>query len=380
MTVGPQPVLLASVCDFGWGSVGKLRLILDELSGVDVVLDRDSSVTEVATGLLSDRHRLDHREPAEASVALVINDPSAADRLSHNGLPVIYVDSLPYLWATEDETPGPVTVYCAQRWPGHESPRGGPLADRRDVEWINPIMPRARGRRGGNGAVVNVGGLHSHLVDSAADGYLRLAVLPMVDLLIARGHRVAAVCGNLPKWACRDLAELLPEGTAIGSQTPYEFESTLRGADLLVTSPGSTTILQAAGLGLPTMLLPPQNLSQILNAEIFAEDGPGVVHWPDTVLDRATVETLRPRGEEAVLHHVYSAIDRAAESPEARADTATRLAAGLHDLPAEGVLGAALVDGLGTDGARQIARRVRQALLAPHHVPARTDRATGSPR
>ncbi|MFK8905676.1 hypothetical protein ACJA3G_01295 [Streptomyces sp. YS-3] len=67
----------------------------------------------------------------------------------------------------------------------------------------------------------------------------------------------------------------------------------------------STTILQAASLCLPTALLPPQNLSQILNAEIFGVPGGSVITWPTSVIDRALVDELRPGGEDTVLGYVY---------------------------------------------------------------------------
>src|SRR5262249_34326155 len=94
-------VLLAGICDFGWGSVGKFRLILDKLPGVNVALLADDDVSKNIQGLLASRHRFVPL-PERVDVGLVINDPRAADCIAKRGVPVIYVDSLPYLWATED--------------------------------------------------------------------------------------------------------------------------------------------------------------------------------------------------------------------------------------------------------------------------------------
>jgi hydroxymethylcytosylglucuronate/cytosylglucuronate synthase len=358
------PVLLASVCDFGWGSVGKLRLILDELDGVEVALDPRSTISDAATELLRDARQFVACARENATAALVINDPVAANDLTDIGVPTIYVDSLPYLWTTPAEVPRPTAVYCVQRTPFRELRPDSPLANRPGITWIEPIVPRARGRRGGTGIVVNVGGLHSHLAGSSTGAYLRMVVLPLAELLAGGGRPVAAVCGNLPPWACRELAAILPDSTEIGGRTPYEFEALLRRTDLLITSPGSTTLLQAAALALPTMLLPPQNLSQILNAEIFAKAGSGVVHWPSSVLDRTEVDRLRPRGEDAVLEHIYGAINAAEQRPQVRVEVATAIRSAFETLPAEGALSVD-VSALGTGGAAQVGRLVRQALFAP---------------
>jgi hydroxymethylcytosylglucuronate/cytosylglucuronate synthase len=364
-------VLLAVACDFGWGSVGKLRLILDELPGVPVALHPDHGRPGPARELLGDRHQFVSCAPEQASVALVINDPVAADEITAMGVPVIYVDSLPYLWATPAEVPKQVAVYCAQRGPYGELAAYNPLTERPEIEWIDPIVPRGRGRRGGGGVVVNVGGLHSHLVESAADAYLRLVLLPLTELLADAGQPVAAVCGNLPRWACREVALRLPGPVAVGAQQPSDFEVTLRRADLLITSPGSTTILQAAASELPTILLPAQNLSQVLNTEIFSSAVRGAVRWPSSVLDRAQVERLRPAGEETVLRYVYSAISAAADSASARAAVRAAIAAGLAEGSTATATPAPIFSAVGMGGAGQVSRRVRQAMLAPLPRPRR---------
>ncbi|GAA3733360.1 hypothetical protein GCM10022225_14370 [Plantactinospora mayteni] len=368
---GQQPVLLASACDFGWGSVGKLRLVLDELPGVPVALYPADGRPNPAAELLADRYRFVSAPPDRASVALVVNDPVAADEITRMGVPVVYLDSLPYLWATPEEVPRQVAVYCAQHGPYGALPAGSPLAGRSDIEWIEPIVPRARGRRGGDGIVVSVGGLHSHLVGSAADAYLRLVLLPIAELLADGGRPVAAVCGNLPDWACRDLAARLPGPVRIGAQTPADFEATLRGADLLITSSGSTTILQAAALELPMILLPPQNLSQILNAEIYAAAAREVLWWPASVLDPAEVARLRPAGEDTVLRYIYGAISDAADRPEVRAAVRAALATGVAGRPAVDAVPERVLEPARMGGARQVGRRIRQAMFAPLPRPER---------
>jgi hydroxymethylcytosylglucuronate/cytosylglucuronate synthase len=359
----PAGGVLVAVSDFGWGSVGKLQCVLDELGEAAVALDEESTTARLSRQLLSPTHHFRPAAEIEAKVALVINDPVAADRISATGAPVVYVDSLPYLRATDAEVPHSVAVYCAQRTPAGELPPGSPLRDVPELRWIDPIVPRSARRRGGAGVVVSVGGLHSHLSGDAVDHYLRAVVVPLAESLASTGRQVAAICGNLPAWACAELARILPGTRRIGAQPCQEFHETLRHADVLFSPPGSTTILQATTLRLPVILLPAQNLSQLLHARMFAEACHEVVDWPSSVIDMDVVQELRPKGEDVVLTYVYGRIRLAANLPEARAVLRERLAAAARsDVPQPSEGRSSRID---SDGAAQVARLIRQALFAP---------------
>lgn len=366
--------LLAAVCDFGWGSLGKLRLILDQLAACPVALYGDAPINALAADLLGARHAFVNRPPESATVALVINDPAAADRIAGLGVPVIYVDSLPYLWANEGEVPGRrnVAYYCAQKFPTDRMPVSPQLLDR-PIHWIDPIVPTPRHRTGGEGVVINLGGLHSHLAGDTVDAYLRLVLLPLVGELKAAGRDVSAVCGNLPADICGEVQSMLPACRFVGRQTPYDFEALLRGADLLVSSPGSTTILQAISLRLPTLLLPPQNLSQIFNARLFSTPGAPTMDWPSSVMSAETIDRLRPQGEDAVLIYIYKSISDAARSARATADVTATIQAAVRGMPGAGVLDSSL-SSLGRNGAAQVAQLIKQAMLAPILDPTRATR------
>lgn len=357
-----QPTLLVAASDFGWGSLGKLRLILDELPGIALASDRTTALAPTIHSVLGDRHRFADCAPNEADLGLVVNDPKIADGWTDAGLRVVYMDSLPYLWTVPEEIPRSVTVYCAQKSPASLAP-GSPLADRRDIVWVDPLVPRVARARNRSGIVINVGGLHSHLAGDSTDAYLRLTVLPLARLLAGTGKHVRAVCGNLPDWAVAELGEVLPAGTQIGMQTPFAFERTLAEAGSLITSPGSTTILQAAAMGLPVSLLPPQNLSQMLNAEHFSSSATPACEWPISVIDRSEVDRLRPEGEDIVLAYVYGQIVQASREGAGETVMAPRLAALLDEL----VTGAGTpehVTALGFNGACQVADVVRRELFA----------------
>lgn len=366
MFSGNHQLLLAGICDFGWGSLGKFRLILDKLRMTDVALFGNTEINDTIIDLLGTRHSFASDPPERANVALVINDPAAANEIADLDVPVIYVDSLPYLWATSDELPDRenVACYCAQKFPTDRLPVAPPLQTWEDVHWIDPIVPTTPRRLGGHGVVVNVGGLHSHLVGDTVNAYLDLVLFPLLEALKEDGHSVSAVCGNLPPAACQRVQNVLPDCNAIGRQSPYDFDRIIRGADLLVSSPGSTTILQAVALELPTMLLPPQNLSQILNAILFSATHASLLSWPTEVMDTDQIEQLRPQGEDAVLSYIYKSICRASALPEASRAVAAAIRSALTSLPERGVLDQSVPE-LGLNGAAQVARLVRQAMLAP---------------
>jgi hypothetical protein len=98
-----------------------------------------------------------------------------------------------------------------------------------------------------------------------------------------------------------------------------------------VTSPGSTTILQAISIRLPTLLLPPQNLSQILNVQLFSLPGAPTMNWPASVMSTETIEQLRPQGEDAVLTYIYQSISDAARSMQATADVMATIQAAVRE-------------------------------------------------
>lgn len=98
----------------------------------------------------------------------------------------------------------------------------------------------------------------------------------------------------------------------------------MASANLLVTSPGLTSLIEASLSGCPTVCLPPQNLSQIFNANRFV-DAIGAecwVGWPATILDLNRLNEARAAGERAAFQIIDASLT-AADS------------AGLNDLLAE---------------------------------------------
>jgi hydroxymethylcytosylglucuronate/cytosylglucuronate synthase len=360
----------------GWGAVGKLRLILEKLPRADVVLHGDEHAVAITKEFLGPQHEVDARPPSPFDVALVINAPLEANSIADLDIPVVYLDSLPYLRKTEDDVPqlARIARYCAQKYPIDLLPLTSPLLrDWRDITWIDQIVPTPQSRRGGRGIVINVGGLYTHnianlpgeLVNDAVDAYLNLVLFPLVDILQKSGREISAICGNINPVTSRRLRAVVADHVAVGPQSPYAFERLLADADLLITSPGSTTILQAMSIGLPALLLPPQNRSQFPNAQIYSKADADVMPWPVSVIDMAKLAQLYSQGIVGLSHYIYKSFIDAANSQDLRDEVSAIIRKAVSNAPGDGVLNPQL-SALGFDGAEQVARLIEQVALCRH--------------
>lgn len=308
-----------SVVDFGQGSVGKFHHIAQHLKDVGFTLDAGLPADIRAMLRKSSERDSSHRTAAEPQVALVINDPEAANRQRRRGRKVVYVDSLPYLWTLEAETPVHVDAYCAQKFPGRLPP-DSPLLGR-DIIWVDSIVPsHGAVHHGGGGVVISIGGLRGPLMTEAVqDTYIGSVVLPVLTAIRERGVLVNDLCGAVPRrW--HDRLRAVEPGLRIRNLPVDEFHEVLAQADLLLTSPGSTTMLEAASMGVPTALLPPQNISQMINATTFTDSRAMSLGWPTRVFCQTQLEAIREEGELAALRLMNDRIVTFGSQIESAAD------------------------------------------------------------
>jgi len=183
--------------------------------------------------------------------------------------------------------------------------------------------------------------------------------MPPPRALQDAGSDQIVVCGNLQDadlWCSTGMT--LPITT--GPRSHRGFMDLLATADVLVTSPGLTTLLEAGALGVPTVCLPPRNLTQIFNGDRFARSVGDQcrIRWPADVIDLEAPEQARLDGEEAGLAFIAAAL-RGCE-PEAFAPWLQ-----------EGVAGAlasaqgprdwhALTNAAGAGGTRHVASMLRE--------------------
>ena len=365
--------LLAATRHVGWGGVGKLRLILEKLPNACVTLHGDEHSVAKTKRFLGPQHRFDESPPAKFDVALVINDPPAVSNIAHLDVPIVFVDSLSYVRKTDSEFPplDRLAYYCAQRYPSELLPPTSPLLrNRQNIRWIDQIVPIPQRRRGGRGIVINLGGLYAYnlagisddLVNRAVDSYLDLVLFPLVRFLQRSNRKILAICGNINEEGCQRLRAIVPESVAVGPQSGEMFERILTDADLLISAPGSTTLLQAMSIDLPAILLPAQNRSQILNARIYARPGADLMEWPDRVINDAEFERMRLQGPRAVFQYFYQSVIDAASSKDLSEQVANVIRRAVSSAPDEGILNPGL-HALGIAGAEQVARLIEQVAL-----------------
>ncbi|MGW7573850.1 hydroxymethylcytosylglucuronate/cytosylglucuronate synthase [Streptomyces sp. NPDC054765] len=384
--------------DFGWGSAGKLHAVLTELTARTTHPPRLVGVgTRLGRALLAklpvetwydqwpsttgELRKLLRRH--EVTAALVVLDSEFAAALLAAGCPTVFVDSLPYLWTGSDTIPHDATRYCAQLCESLPRSCWEPLRRIERLTWTEailsaPVPTRPAGTPGL--AVLNFGGLHSPFSEGSAHAYPRLVVEPAVRALSDAGFRTVEICGNVDT-AMLPEQDILPAGVAVsvGPRSHEEFLDLLDRAQLLVTSPGLTTLLEAAQRRLPTVCLPPQNVSQILNGDRFAAAVGAVcrVPWPSEVLAPGQVDAVRAQGEHAALSVVYGAIERAARQADSwvrqrlQRDIGTAIGHSRR-VPDWGVL----LGRTGGRGAHQVVQRLTE-VLTEHAPPAPVSRRAG---
>ncbi|MFI1581056.1 hydroxymethylcytosylglucuronate/cytosylglucuronate synthase [Embleya sp. NPDC020630] len=386
--------VIVSGAEFGWGSSGKLGAILAALRERSVVPLR---FVGLASGLgrpVLSEHGIerwydlpddteDVRDAvaavagAEAAVAaVVVLDGAVAKATEAAGVPTVFVDSLPFLWGEGDRAALPLeaTVYCAQRCVELPPECRDVLASVRALRWVGAVVgipPRAERAASAAGlhrtALVSLGGLRApRLADWTA--YPRIVVPAVLEALAAHGVHEVHLAGNLPADLAGRLvdASITPPHVTTGALAHGEFLDRLAGCDVLLTSPGLTTLLEAGRQRVPTLCLPPQNLSQIFNGR-FHSRAIGTqtrITWPKAVFAEEEALSLRTRGEDHALERIYAGIAAAAADTAGRGTAVVLRDAILTALRGAAAAGAgdwgALTATVGVDGAADVA----DALLA----------------
>jgi hydroxymethylcytosylglucuronate/cytosylglucuronate synthase len=388
-TAPPLSGQAIAVCcaDFGWGSAGKLSAILSALT-------RDGSMRTVILGTTLGRPVLsgisaeawyEEWPPDTAALralldrhgvtaAVVVLDPDAADSLMAVGIPTIYVDSIPYLWTPADKLPLQVTAYCAQRSPDLPQPAAAALGRVARLFWIEAVVaepPSRSVKSGSRTAILNFGGLHSPVNPGGNPHYLALVAPAAIQALADAGYEEVEVCGNLGRAELGGLRADPRVSVHVSPRAHPDFTAALRRADLLLTSPGLTTLLEASAIGIPTLCLPPQNLSQVFNGARFASAFGTECHvpWPGATLDPARLDEVRLAGEEAALRYIderLSMLDPASVYPSMR----KAISQGIRAVRRRDGDWGILAEDAGTSGADQVAALVRQ-LATQGEIPRR---------
>jgi hydroxymethylcytosylglucuronate/cytosylglucuronate synthase len=364
--------VLAAAIPFGLGPAGKLATLVEDAPWISWYAcgdEFDLSIFEPGAfrGHLWSRDRDALRDFARSrhiDRAIVVLDPPLALLLEEIGIAVLYVDSLPFLWTDADLVPTRVTAYCAQLCLDLPKPAWRQLGSVRNLIWTQGIVPRDRPRWQNSKRVgqflVNFGGLSSP--HSEGLSYAE-AVLPPLLQAIDRSD-----CQKLMVTSSKAGVQVLRSvgQTAKGASTRIQLEfctlpkkvflREIGRSEIFLTSPGLTTLLETAGIQTPTILLPPQNLSQYSNERMHRMAFPEheSILWPTKNLDFVSLEPHLQKGEELVVKRIDHSLAQLRGDAEIREKLEIAFRMALARVRKCGVRTKSILDVIGGDGSAQI--------------------------
>lgn len=313
--------VLGCAVAFGMGPAGKLSSIISDSPDINWFLSGDQLELSI---FASPMNYLWTKDPDEISkfinknnitTAVCVLDMTMARILMSLKVRVIFVDSLPFMWTANDNLPTEVSVYCAQR--SSKITNQDVLSGIRNLVWLDPIICKT-GKKLNNqhfNAVVNFGGVSSPLGKN--NKYLNCvlpAIMSALNVRFGSDMKVLITTSSSTVKDVETVFEFVPAYTcsslSITTLDQSTFIGTVEDCDVLITSPGLTTILETSQMEIPTVLLPPQNFSQYYNS-IFA--GSFLVYsksinWDIDELAFEKVIKQAASGERSVVEYIYKNI------------------------------------------------------------------------
>lgn len=311
--------------NFGLGPVGKVSSIVTCLSDeysffacgneFDLNIFKDGTFKD--TLFSKDKEKIaNFIKKHKINYAIVVLDVELATILMDLNVKVIFVDSLPFMWTQADIDEGllplDATVYCAQKCCNLTEASKKVLAQVKNLKWINPIQSKFEKKYRPYKEEyihINVGGLHSPIGNG--ESYIKTVIIPL--LKIFKSEKIIITCGTTAKISI--LNELKNEGIdsrniKVETLQQKDFISSINNAKLFLTSPGLTTIYETESLHKPTIILPPQNLSQFYNIEYAKKilDEYKTINWDTQKLNLDYLQSILPKGETYVVDKIYEFI------------------------------------------------------------------------
>ena len=317
--------------NFGLGPVGKVSSIVTGLSDEYnfFACGNEFDVNIFKDGMFKDKlFSKDKEKIAEfikkhtINYAIVVLDVELATILMNLNVKVIFVDSLPFMWTQADIDEGllplDATVYCAQKCCNLTETSKKVLAQVKKLKWINPIQSKLEKKYRPykeDYIHITVGGLHSPIGNG--ESYIKTVIIPL--LKIFKSEKIIITCGTNAKISIlNELKNKNVDSRNIKVETlrQRDFISSINNAKLFLTSPGLTTIYETESLHKPTIILPPQNLSQFYNIEYAKKilDKYKVINWSTLKLNLDYLQSILPKGETYVVDKIYEFITELVDS------------------------------------------------------------------
>jgi len=250
--------------------------------------------------------------------AISVLDVELAKILLSLKVKVLFVDSLPFMWTQADIDEGllplEATVYCAQKCINLTDASKNVLSQINNLKWINPIQNTSNTMYKPFDCpyvLINVGGLHSPIGNG--ESYIDTIIVPTIKVFNKLNKKILITGGT---QATKSLSIILNkydikiENIIIETLEQEKFISAVKNSEIFLTSPGLTTIYETSSLKKPTIILPPQNLSQFYNIEYSKKilDKYKTINWETDKLNFSYLNKILYKGETYVVDKIYEYI------------------------------------------------------------------------
>lgn len=327
--------VLGCAVNFGLGPVGKLSSIISETNNNTNKIKWYACGDELDKNIFKTNMFVDscwskNEEELQNFVnkynielAVIVLDPDIAIIMKKIGVPVFYVDSLPFLWTESDLVPFDVDFYFAQKCVNMNERATEIMNKVKNLKWVNPITPNILNKKntGYNeyDIVINLGGMHSPYGDG--EEYIKIVVVNLLEILLSKykNKKTIITCGSKAKKAIQKiLEEKNLSDVKVETLKQEDFSITVNNCELFITSPGMTTIYETCNYDKDTIMLPPQNLSQFYNIEFSKEliKRLKVIEWDRSDLELRYLSDYLNLGEEKVVEIIYTNIKKASNDFE----------------------------------------------------------------
>jgi hypothetical protein len=229
------------------------------------------------------------KEAVRASDLVVsVMNPNVARLAGQVGVGCVYLDFLTWMWGAPPRLPSNVVRYFAAAFPGTEDNLRRWHDRLPEAEMVAPFIGPGRGADAGQRTeiLLNFGGLSAFLMpQDALNLYARTMVECVVQALAeSRWPGSITVAAGEHVLNAVDPARFHLAHDGVRFETPRhpEYLGKIDLARALVSSPGLHATAEAAARGVPTVLLPSQNVSQALTLRKLPSAGPATpLDWAD---------------------------------------------------------------------------------------------------
>lgn len=365
--------LLADSNPMCYGSSTALLAILDHLDAHRTAIGRDVSLEVLEADPAVDATlAVDVKDPdavragvnlSSFDAALVVSNQSNVEVYRDAGLPVFFVDILYWfgparrqaVWTFAEQT-------FVQNFPGVEA-RINARSSGRAPLLVGPLIrPPAQLPSGGaapQGTFASIGGARSRWIQPGVNSSYAADVVTWLDaaraqlpapITLAMGHDAA-------RSAAAEAKRCQIETTTL---THPDFLARLATSRLYATAPGLNAVFEGLYAGVPMLLLPPQNATQILQLKRYEEAGLVAPGLNLDALDPGFPSNAEALSEAELTREVLASLARLGQRPATAVAVTAHLTQQLEELPARQPIRARFIEELGAPGGRAIAQSIQR--------------------